>query len=77
MKKFWMITMLMFFTWQPALMAHEWQLDRGHSGIMFEIKHIYATVRGNFNDFSGTVFFDPSQPEKSRADFAVQINVQR
>jgi len=74
MKKTGMILFVLLLIGQPAAMAYEWQLDRSHSGIMFEIKHIYSAVRGNFNDFSGNVFFDPSQPENSRADFTVQVD---
>jgi polyisoprenoid-binding protein YceI len=70
----WIITLAYFLAAQPAAMAYEWQLDKGHSGIMFEVKHIYSTIRGNFDDFSGVVIFDPSQPEKSRADFSVKVD---
>jgi polyisoprenoid-binding protein YceI len=55
-------------------MANEWQLDPAHSGFMFEIKHIYSTIRGQFNSFSGSVFFDPEHPEKSRCEFVVKVD---
>ena len=31
----------------------EWNIDRVHSNIYFDITHIFSTVRGKFNDFSG------------------------
>src|SRR5210317_1448320 len=59
---------------QTHVMAHEWKTDLSHSGILFEIKHIYSTVRGHFSDFTGEVFFDPDNPEKSQFDFVVKVD---
>ena len=50
----------------------QWKLDAAHSAVMFEIKHIYSTVRGQFGEFSGDVFFNPDNPEKSKFDFTVK-----
>ena len=55
-------------------LSNEWKMDAAHSGIMFEIKHIYSTVRGQFLDFSGSVFFDPDQPAKSSCEFVVKTD---
>jgi polyisoprenoid-binding protein YceI len=54
--------------------AYEWQLDNAHSAVMFEVKHIYSVTRGQFNDFSGTVFFDPAKPEEARCEFVVKTD---
>ena len=51
--------------------AQQWQLDQDHSRFYFSVKHIYATVRGEFADFSGDVNFDPAKPEKSHFNFTV------
>jgi len=59
---------------QAPARAHEWKLDPVHSGILFDIKHIYSTVRGNFTDFTGDVFFDPENLEKSKFDFVVKAD---
>jgi len=42
--------------------------------MLFEIKHIYSTVRGHFSDFSGDVFFDPDHLDKSKFDFVVRVD---
>ena len=59
---------------QTHVMANEWKVDSIHSGILFEIKHIYSTVRGHFSDFNGDVFFDPGNLEKSKFDFVVKVD---
>lgn len=59
---------------QTHVMAQEWKIDPIHTGILFEVKHIYSTVRGHFPDFTGDVFFDPDNLEKSKFDFVVKVD---
>jgi polyisoprenoid-binding protein YceI len=55
---------------QPEPPAY--QVDPIHSSVLFRIKHMdLAYVYGRFNDVSGTVVFDPAQPEKSSFDVTV------
>lgn len=54
--------------------AYEWALDPVHTGFLFEVKHIYSTVRGQFMDFSGDVFFNPANLNKSRFNFEVKVD---
>lgn len=65
---------LLFILMVPAqAMAEKWQLDPVHSNFFFEVKHTYATVRGQFADFSGEVAFDPADPEKSIFNFDIKV----
>lgn len=59
MKRLVLIALALILFGPHHAMANEWQVDPAHSGFMFEIKHIYSTIRGQFNTFSGNVFFDP------------------
>lgn len=52
--------------------AAEWEFDPIHSNFYFEIDHTYATVRGFFEDFSGTFRFAPDNLEESRIIFKVR-----
>ena len=52
--------------------AEKWEIDRAHSNIYFDVRHTYATVRGQFNDFSGTLLFDPDNLEVSQVTFEVK-----
>lgn len=57
----------------PAAAA-TWQVDASHSRVGFKVKHMMvSTVHGEFNEFSGTIEYDPKAPEKTRADVTVQI----
>lgn len=53
--------------------APQWTLDPAHSQIYFDVKHIYSTVRGGFEDFTATVHFSPDDLAGSRFDFAVAV----
>jgi len=52
--------------------APVWEFDRDHSSFFFEIKHIYYATRGYFEDFSGTVRFDPENLENSAVDIVIK-----
>ena len=51
--------------------VEKWEIDRAHSSVYFDIKHTYVTVRGQFNDFSGTIKFDPDNLEVGQVMFEV------
>ena len=50
-----------------------WQLDAGHTYIGFTGRHLMvATVRGEFEKFSGTVEFDEQDIARSKADIRIE-----
>jgi polyisoprenoid-binding protein YceI len=51
----------------------EWKVDPAHTGIYFEIDHIYSATRGYFEDFEGKVVFDPNNLGASVFDFKVKV----
>lgn len=74
MKKIIYLILSLLLLGQTQVMAQEWKIDPIHTGILFEIKHIYSTVRGHFSDFTGDVFFDPNNLGKSKFDFVVKVD---
>ena len=38
-------------------------IDKTHSEVTFQVRHLVTKVRGRFTDFSGTLQFDEAQPE--------------
>ena len=50
----------------------KWVIDKAHSNIYFDVRHTYATVRGQFDDFSGTLEFDPNNMAVSTVKFEVK-----
>jgi len=55
-------------------MAQQWNLDPVHTNFYFDVKHTYATVRGQFLDFTGDVYFDPDNLDKSRFEFVIKVD---
>ena len=52
--------------------VEKWEIDKAHSSIYFDVRHTYATVRGQFEDFSGTLQFDPDNMAVSSVKFEVK-----
>jgi polyisoprenoid-binding protein YceI len=54
--------------------AGTWSVDRTHSSVGFEIKHLMiATVRGRFTEFEGTLEAAEDDPSNSRAFGTVSV----
>lgn len=52
----------------------EWTVDQSHTSVTFGVRHMMvSTVRGAFHKVSGSVGFDPKNPEKSWANLEVEI----
>jgi len=47
-------------------------IDRSHSEVAFQVRHLLSKVRGRFADFAGTIQFDESNPQSSRVDVTIQ-----
>ena len=46
-------------------------IDKTHSEVTFQVRHLLTKVRGHFTDFSGTVQFDAAHPDSSSLTFTV------
>lgn len=57
---------------QPALAADTYVVDKTHSEVSFQIRHLMGKVRGYFTDFSGTISADAAKPEASTVEFAIK-----
>lgn len=48
------------------------QIDKDHSEVTFQVRHLLTKVRGRFSDFEGTIDFDATRPEASSVTLAIQ-----
>lgn len=55
-----------------ALAADTWTIDRAHSEVSFQVRHIVTNVRGSFKEFDGTIVTDAARPEASSVEFRVK-----
>jgi polyisoprenoid-binding protein YceI len=47
-------------------------IDKAHSEVTFQVRHLLTKVRGRFSDFNGTIDYDEENPERSLVDVTVQ-----
>ena len=67
-----MIFFVLFISRFAFAEAEKWEIDKNHSNVYFDVRHTYATVRGKFDDFSGTLKFDPNKLALSSV--AIEVN---
>ena len=53
--------------------AETYKIDAVHSTVEFSIRHLVSRSSGKFGDFSGTVTYDASHPEKTSAEATIQV----
>lgn len=52
--------------------AQTYAIDKTHSEVAFQVRHLVTKVRGRFTDFSGTVLLDPAHADRSSASLTVE-----
>jgi polyisoprenoid-binding protein YceI len=55
-----------------TLLAGEYTVDPVHSDVEFTIRYMITNVNGRFKEFSGTVSYEPTAPDKLAADIEVK-----
>jgi polyisoprenoid-binding protein YceI len=55
-----------------AIATTTYSLDKAHSELTFQVRHLLTKVRGRFSDFSGTIEYDEENPERSLVNVEVQ-----
>lgn len=53
-------------------LATTYQIDSVHSAVEFSIRHLVAKTSGRFNDFSGTIEYDPESPGTGKVSVVIQ-----
>jgi polyisoprenoid-binding protein YceI len=56
----------------PALAVDTYELDKSHTTVGFQVRHIFTMLGGKFQDFSGTIRVDRAKPESSSVEFTIQ-----
>jgi len=54
-----------------ATAVRTFAIDKTHSEVLFQVRHLVTKVRGRFTNFNGTVVFDPAQPSASSLTFEI------
>src|SRR5262249_43692023 len=54
--------------------AHTYTIDKMHSEVAFQVRHLLTQVRGRFTEFAGTVLFDRNHPDQSSASLTIDAS---
>ncbi len=53
---------------------HDWQVDTGHSSVVFRVKHANAAwFKGSFDVIQGKVTLDPANPEAGSVQLTIPV----
>ena len=55
----------------PAGAADTYTVDRDHSQVGFEVRHLLSQVRGQFDVYEGTILVDEAAPHASSVEFVI------
>ena len=55
-----------------AIATTTYGIDKAHSEVAFQVRHLLTKVRGRFSDFSGTIEYDEENPEHSSVNIDIQ-----
>lgn len=56
---------------QDTTTAQTYAIDKAHSELTFQVRHLLTKVRGRFPEFSGTVRLDQQHPEASSVSLTI------
>ena len=56
----------------PPAWAAAYTIDPDHSAVTFKIRHLFSNVTGNFNQFEGTIDYEPGKPETWKTQAVIQ-----
>ena len=55
-----------------AAAATTWKVDVAHTTVGFSVKHLFTRVQGRFDEFEGTIVFDPANPKAAKVSGTIQ-----
>ena len=54
--------------------ARTFKIDKAHSEVIFQVRHLVTRVRGRFSDFDGTIQIDEANPSNSSVEFTINAS---
>jgi polyisoprenoid-binding protein YceI len=71
--KKYILSAAILFLWGAVGHAATYTIDPSHSRMGFAVKHLMGTeVQGQFNEYEGTVEYDPADPGATKVDVTIQ-----
>jgi polyisoprenoid-binding protein YceI len=60
--RLWLVTLLVTGLAHSSS-AESWKVDAAHTTVGFSVSHLFTSVQGRFDQFDGTIVFDPADPK--------------
>lgn len=57
----------------PPVWAATYKIDKEHSTVGFKIRHLFSKTQGRFDQFEGTIEYEPGQPESWKTEAAIAV----
>lgn len=54
--------------------TRSWEMDKGHSSLVFQVNHIFSKIFGLFHEFDANIRFDPAHLEQSSIALAINVD---
>ncbi len=48
------------------------EIDKAHSGVTFSVRHLLTQVTGKFDDYAGSIVYDPANPAAGSVELTIQ-----
>lgn len=58
----------------PRAGAATYTIDKAHSEVTFQVRHLITKVRGRFSEFDGTISYDAARPEASAVQATIRAS---
>jgi len=59
-------------TTATATPTRTYAIDKTHSELLFQVRHLVTKVRGRFTDFDGSVTIDSADPDRSSVNLSIK-----
>jgi polyisoprenoid-binding protein YceI len=74
MKKLHLLTAFSAVLLAQSALADVYVIDKVHSAMGFQVRHLFSKVPGKFDDFSGQIQFNEADPEKSSVEVKIKTS---
>jgi polyisoprenoid-binding protein YceI len=72
LKRFALLGFIAVLLFAQTAFAAVYEIDPEHTSIGFKIRHLFTNVRGTFDEYEGTIEYEPGKPDTWKAEATIQ-----
>ncbi len=73
LKQYCVLVVLALFLWPSLSWAAVYNVDINHTTVSFKVRHLFSKVQGLFNQFEGTIDYEPGKPETWKTSGTIDV----